>query len=177
MPQIKAEMSAHEQKLRGLPDMVDADSIKDWLSNINTYLFKQLSAALGGRASEVEDDASLSGISSDTQTMMVLAGLKLLSRIFQEQVTTPHANLKMKTKRERLSRQHTQEPEVQTCSLRPCCSGAGLILAMQSKHMHRIGNRMLRHDYVMQRCCSGQHAWNSSGDAGRGGQESIIRRM
>ena len=87
--QIRAKKSQLETKLGNYPDIEASDGmdgIKEWLSNLNTHLFKQLGAALGGRALEIESSQSHTGSSSSLRTLMILSRLDAATRDFIEQV-------------------------------------------------------------------------------------------
>ena len=87
--QIRAKKSQLETKLGGYLDIEASDGmdgIKEWLSNLNTHLFKQLGAALGGRALEIESSHSQTGSSPSLSTLMALKWLDAATQNFIEQV-------------------------------------------------------------------------------------------
>lgn len=87
--QIRTKKLDLDTSLAAYPDIESADGmdgIKEWLSNLNTLLFKQLGAALGGRALEIENSLSETGVSASLGTVMVLSRLDAATKNFIEQV-------------------------------------------------------------------------------------------
>ena len=85
------KISENDAALGGFPDIVDSDGmdgIQQWLSHLNTHLFKQFGAALGGRALEVETSQSQPGSQIDIADIMVLTQLDMAAQTFIKEVNT-----------------------------------------------------------------------------------------